>query len=453
MAVWHRRAGKDETCLHWAAVACHLRPATYWHMLPEASQARKAIWEAINPHTGKRRIDEAFPPEIRETTREQEMFIKFKNGSTWQVVGSDNFNSLVGSPPAGIVFSEWSIANASAWGYMRPILAENGGWALFIYTPRGKNHGYSTFKMAEKEEDWFCQRLTVEDTKALPQKMLDSELQEYIKEYGEEQGTAFYNQEYMCSFDAATLGAVYGAQMTRLEKEGRFRPFAPDFNVPVHTSWDLGRSDSTVIIWWQVVGKEVRILKVWDATLSDVKDLAEAVWGREIKITKRDNVTGRVLKWELGKVLDKETVKFSYGTHYVPHDAANKLLAAGGHSIVQQLHDLGVKTRVVAATSDENSHAAMRECLDRVWIRAELEEFVEHMKQYHYAWDNDKKVLSKKPVHDKHSHFADAAEIIGQVWKMPVQSEIEKKPRFLADLTAKELFWPQFEKKPQEPRF
>jgi hypothetical protein len=36
---------------------------TYWHMLPEASQARKAIWDAVNPHTGKRRIDEAFPKE------------------------------------------------------------------------------------------------------------------------------------------------------------------------------------------------------------------------------------------------------------------------------------------------------------------------------------------------------------------------------------------------------
>ena len=63
-------------------------------MLPEYGQARKAIWDAVNPHTGKRRIDEAFPPEIRKATRNQEMQIVFKNGSSWQVVGSDRYDAL-----------------------------------------------------------------------------------------------------------------------------------------------------------------------------------------------------------------------------------------------------------------------------------------------------------------------------------------------------------------------
>src|SRR5580765_7837625 len=95
VAIWHRRAGKDDVALHWTAVAAHQRTGSYWHMLPEASQARKAIFDSINPHSGKRRIDEAFPRELRELTRENEMFIKFKSGSTWQLVGSDNYNSLV----------------------------------------------------------------------------------------------------------------------------------------------------------------------------------------------------------------------------------------------------------------------------------------------------------------------------------------------------------------------
>jgi phage terminase large subunit len=146
----HRRWGKDEICLHWAAVSAMQRPATYWHMLPEAAQARKAIWEAVNPHTGKRRIDEAFPHEIRESTREHEMMIRFINGATWQVVGSDNFNALVGSPPFGVVFSEFALANPAAWAYLRPILLENGGWAAFITTPRGKNHAHKLLQTALK---------------------------------------------------------------------------------------------------------------------------------------------------------------------------------------------------------------------------------------------------------------------------------------------------------------
>src|SRR5229473_3744217 len=134
VAVWHRRAGKDEVGLHRACVAAHERVANYWHMLPEASQARKAIWDAINPKTGQRRIDEAFPMELRASVRAQEMLIKFRSGSTWQVVGSDNFNSLVGASPAGIVYSEWSIAKPSARAFLRPIIAENNGWEIFIYT-------------------------------------------------------------------------------------------------------------------------------------------------------------------------------------------------------------------------------------------------------------------------------------------------------------------------------
>ena len=106
LAVWHRRSGKDDVCLNRTAIAAHERVGAYWYMLPEQSQGRKAIWEAVNPKTGMRRIDEAFPEALRDATRSQEMFIKFRCGSTWQVVGSDNYNSLVGSPPVGIVASE-----------------------------------------------------------------------------------------------------------------------------------------------------------------------------------------------------------------------------------------------------------------------------------------------------------------------------------------------------------
>ena len=144
--VAHRRWGKDEVALHWAAVRATRRPGTYWHLLPEASQGRKAIWDAVNPHTGKRRIDEAFPPHIRKRTRDADMMIHFKSDSTWQVVGSDNFNSLMGSPPIGVVFSEWSLAKPEAWTYIRPILAENGGWALFLWTPRGRGHATRAFE-------------------------------------------------------------------------------------------------------------------------------------------------------------------------------------------------------------------------------------------------------------------------------------------------------------------
>ena len=99
----HRRWGKDDVALHWTACAAMQRVGNFWHMLPEYNQCRRAIWDAINPRTGKRRIDEAFPDEICETKRNQDMFIRFVNGSQWQLVGSDSYNSLVGYPPIGLV--------------------------------------------------------------------------------------------------------------------------------------------------------------------------------------------------------------------------------------------------------------------------------------------------------------------------------------------------------------
>lgn len=417
VAVWHRRAGKDEVALHWAAISMAMRPGTYWHMLPEAAQARKAIWEAINPHTGIRRIDEAFPKEIWDVRREQDMFLKSTAlRATWQVVGSDNFNSLVGSPPVGIVFSEWSLANSSAWAYMRPILAENGGWAVFIYTPRGKNHGYSTYQMAMSEDGWFGQKLTVDNTKALPQTMLDNELREYIKEYGIEAGQSFFDQEYHCSFDAAILGAVYGASMSRAEKAGRIKNALYDAELPVHTAWDLGFDDATSIWFFQMARNEVRLIDCYEANGHGIDHYCAYL----------------------------ASLPYDYGDHFVPHDAANKLMAAGGRSIVQQAFALGVKMRIVHATSQQNSINAARKILEIAWFDAEkCAKGIEALKQYQFEYDDDKKTFRSKPLHDWTSHFSDAFEIIGQVWQNPVLLPASEKPRFLEDLTANEVFFPK----------
>ena len=231
-AVWHRRSGKDDVALHWTAVAAHQRPATYWHMLPLANQARRAVWEAVNAATGKRRIDEAFPKELRESTRENEMLIRFKCGSTWQVLGSDSYDALVGAPPAGIVFSEWSLADPRSWSYLRPILDENNGWAVFIYTPRGRNHGLTTLKLARSSPDWFAEVLTSHDTGIFDADRLATVRRELIVENGEADGAAIFAQEYECSFQAALVGSYYGSLMEAADKEGRIGsvPYDPSAN-------------------------------------------------------------------------------------------------------------------------------------------------------------------------------------------------------------------------------
>lgn len=210
--VWPRRHGKDDTCMHLTAIQLLHRPGTYWYMLPQYAQARKAIWDAVDSHTGMRRIDWAFPKEIRASTNDTEMKIVFKNGCVWQLCGSDNFDTLVGSGCAGIVFSEYALSNPDAWGYLKPILDENKGWAIFNSTVRGRNHFTDLAHYAKSHPDWFYSNVRASEAGVFTQEELEAIKAEYIAQYGKERGEGLFLQEYENDENAfvATFNSVFG---------------------------------------------------------------------------------------------------------------------------------------------------------------------------------------------------------------------------------------------------
>lgn len=400
VACWHRRAGKDEVCLHHTACALHERVGNYWHMLPEYSQARKAIWNALNPHTGKRRIDEAFPEALRKRTNDQEMFIEFINGSTWQVVGSDNFNSLVGSAVAGMVFSEYAISNPSSWGYMSPILKENDGWALFISTPRGHNHFESMLRFAEKEAGWYAETLTASQTSVFSEAELDEELRLLQELHGDDYGMALHRQEYGCSFDAAIPGAIWGDCVEKAEKSGRILDFPILEQVPVDTAFDLGRTDDTAIWFRQLVGSSINI---FDHHASNGKDVQFYV---DLLLSKRK---------EHG---------ITYGTHWLPHDARPRTLASGGKSILQQFQEAakanpGIGRFAILPRLDvqEGIQAARKTFPFCRFHKTRCAKGLNSLRQYHREWDDEAKVFLANPSHDWSSHDADAFRYLSLSWK------------------------------------
>ena len=415
--IWHRRSGKDDIALHGTAVKAHERVANYWHMLPRANQVRKAIWTAVNPHTGKKRIDEAFPQEIRAKTNDSEMIITFRNGSTWQCLGSDNYQGAIGSTPAGIVYSEWSQANPSSRGYLRPILAENNGWQAYITTPRGKNHAYKTYRSAEKSPNSFAQILTADSTNVFTDEFLKEELQEYIDTYGENMGKSLFEQEYYCSFDAAILGAVWGAELTKLETEGRYTECQHDPDYKVYTAWDIGRADATAIWFYQVIANEIRIIDFCQGTLKDPDYFASQLIGREVTI----NIINDEVVIEYGKYIDdiKHRLAYDYETHWLPHDAFAKTFAAKGKSVQELLSKvLGyANIRKVPGLSKQDGTQAGRAAFKRAVFDYRTEEGFEALKQYRYEWDDDKKCFRDRAVHDWSSHPADAWIYLGIVWQ------------------------------------
>src|SRR3546814_19768025 len=111
---------------------------------------RSTRTDTLFPYTTLFRSDEAFPPETRKRTLNDEMFIELNNGSTWQCIGSDRYNATVGAGPVFISYSEWALCNPSAWAYHRPMLEENGGGAAFITTPRGQNPAHPPHQSSPK---------------------------------------------------------------------------------------------------------------------------------------------------------------------------------------------------------------------------------------------------------------------------------------------------------------
>jgi phage terminase large subunit len=396
----HRRWGKDDVGLHWAAVDAMQNVGGIWHMLPEAAQARKAIWDAVNPHTGKRRIEEAFPAEIIQTKRDQDMFIRFVNGSTWQVVGSDNYNSLVGSPPRGIVFSEYALAKPAAWSYMRPILKENDGWALFITTPRGNNHAKTLLEAAQQTPGWFAEVSSIRDTKALSEEALEAELQEYIKENGYEVGRALFRQEYEASFDAAVIGSYYVGDIDRAIAERRIGQVPHDPALPVRTYWDLGLDDATAVWFVQEVGKEVRLIEYAEWTQQPLTAIA-------------------------GEIM---TRPYTYADHILPHDVRVREMTTG-RSREEVLRNLLGRLSIAPQLGVEDGINALRILFPRLWIdEKNCAKGLEALRNYRKRWDEKRKTFEPRPHHDWASHGADAARMLAVTYRERLQSQERHDP-------------------------
>ncbi len=378
--VWHRRSGKDDMALRWTSVSLFKRIGNYWHMLPEASQARKAIWDAVNPETGMRRIDEAFPLELRETTRENEMFIKFCNGSTWQVVGSDNYNALVGSPPVGVVFSEWALAKPQSWAYLSPIMLQNNGWALFITTPRGNNHAKRFFDSLQSEREAFTQRLTAWETGVFTAEQLDKELRRMIGQYGKTAGQAQFDQEYMCSFAASNIGAIFPKELLRLREQNRLGVVPYEPTKLVHTAWDIGRGDATAIWFYQWVGSDLNIIDYYESSGDTAVDHVAALKAKG----------------------------YRYDTAWLPHDAEYEH-AVSRNTFADLIRQNGLNVRITPKISVKEGIDAARLMLDRVRIDAvRCRAGIEAIEAYEWDYNARMDEMKDRPLHNWASHGCDA---------------------------------------------
>jgi len=387
--VWvaHRRSGKDKTCINLVAKKMLERVGTYYYVFPTYSQAKKVIWNGIDKD-GNRFLDH-FPADLIDgQPNEAEMRIKFKNGSIFQLVGSDNVDSIVGTNPVGVVFSEYSLQDPTAWGFVRPILAENGGWAIFVFTPRGENHGYQIYELAKSNpKDWFCRIDRASETNVIPRDILMQERSEIVRLYGNE---ALYLQEYECDFTVPIAGAYYAELIARAYRDGRVGHVPHEEALTVDTWWDLGINDRMSIWFSQSVGQEIRVIDYMEGT-------------------------GQGLAHYIQKMKAKPYV---YGRHTAPHDIEVRELT-NGKSRRDTAMSLGIDFNVAPKLPIHDGIDAVRTLFGRFWFDSEkCREGMNALKNYRKQYDEKRKTYNNQPYHDWSSNGADAFRTLATALEM-----------------------------------
>lgn len=372
LAILPRRAGKDVCGFNLMLRAALRTVGVYYYIFPTFAQAKRVIWDSMT--NDGRRFLEYIPMELVSQSNSQEMKIRLVNGSLIQLVGSDNYDALMGTNPRGVVFSEYALQDPRAYQYIRPILTANNGWALFLSTPRGKNHLWELYQIACRNSEWFCYKLTVEDTKHIPPHEIERERAEGIM------SEDLIEQEYYTSFLLGVEGAYYSKYIDKMKLKGQIGqvPWEPSFKV--HTAWDLGVRDSTVIIFFQIAGQVIRIIDCYEKNKEGLEHYVKILEGHP----------------------------YSYGKHIAPHDIGDMEFGSG-MTRIEKARQLGINFIVSDKRRIEDGIEAVRSSFSKMWIDEQAcTGLLKALGNYRQEFDVKKKVYKSNPLHDWSSHYADA---------------------------------------------
>ena len=396
LSIWHRRAGKDKCCLNLVIAATQQRVGIYYYLFPELKQARRDIWKGMD-NDGMRFIDH-FPKELIKHIDNAEMSIEFHNGSIFYLCGSDRYNALMGSNPVGVILAEYSLQNPRAWDFMRPMMAGNNGWAIFQYTPRGRNHGFKLYNTIKDNDDWFNEILTVDDTEdECGNPVISKEAIQMERASGMSED--LIRQEFYCDFNAAIHGAYFSLQLARAEKDNHIKDFPIDRNLLVYTYWDIGYRDATGIWFIQTKNEYLYAIHYYENQGQDLMHYINYI--AEFKV-----------KHEI-----------VYGKHYSPHDGAKHEFGTG-LTIIQKAAQLGLHFQLVPRIQYKIDAIEMARSIFNKFIfhKTNCAFGLDCLREYHKAFNEAMEVYSEQPVHNWASHCADGFQQIAQ---MPPDNRIK----------------------------
>lgn len=175
-------------------------------------------------------------------------------------------------------------------------------------------------------------------------------------------------------------GAVYANEIRSATSENRITRVPYEPKKPVHTFWDLGKSDNTAIWFVQVVGFEFRVIDYYQAHGHNLAHYVKTLRERP----------------------------YAYGDQWLPHDAQHDLLASE-LTIEQQMKAHGFSVKIAPKTSVAAGIEAARSVFPKCFFDQEkTSDGLQCLRHYRYERKDDGMSFTKQPVHDWSSHGADA---------------------------------------------
>lgn len=215
------------------------------------------------------------------------------------------------------------------------------------------------------------------------------------------------------AFEASVEGAYYAEQIAKAELDGRIGLFPPHHGVKVHTVWDIGVGDYTTIWFFQVTINRIRLIGCY-------------------------HNSGEGMPHYLKQLYEIATDRgWSYGEHWLPHDAKVKEWGSG-RTRVEQLIDgiilengekFSVSPNLVPMHGIDDGINAAREIFSICEFDAgPCADGTKALKAYRKEWDEERGVWKDKPRHDSSSHYADGFRYLAMAYREIKPSPAPKPP-------------------------
>nr|DAU75941.1 MAG TPA: large terminase [Caudoviricetes sp.] len=261
-----------------------------------------------------------------------------------------------------------------------PTIRKAGSRLIWTFNRLTENDPVWELIVKKADDRTFVQKINSDAIESLLSKEIIEE-----REKMKEENPELYSHIWLGEPLTSKTGSVFGRQLAQAEIDGRITNVPYDSSVGVFTAWDLGIGDSTVIWFFQLVGREIHFIDHYESS-------------------------GEDLGYYINYLRNKP---YNYAQHFLPHDANHRGYESG-KTRVEFFNDNGIhNVEVLRPTKfqlgQDDINLIARPKFSLCWFdRDKCARGIECLRAYHYEYDIKNKLLKDKPEHDWSSHSSSA---------------------------------------------